>query len=264
LRGLRVDCLGDPYRSVTRHPPLDSVKQGRFDGLITIGIYDENWLARLLKLGIPTVIVDHPARRFGHLADQVYVDPQTGYGAAVDHYLERGKRRIHFVGQYLWETAPDTKMSWKEWQLYRIGRETVNVDSFLRLTAVRQSLLEHGIELPEQSIHYVSSRPEALSELAEQLMGLPRGERPEVVIAHGIDMVSRLVERFRERGLALEGAGAGSTRELAEDKPAVAVIHLQRAELGTVAADLLRARIQRPDRLFLNVGVRTRFEPARA
>lgn len=264
LRGLRVTCLGDPYAAVTRHPPLQTVKQGRFDGLITMGIYDEEWLAKVLALGVPTVIVDNPTRRFGHLADQVYVDPQTGYGAAVDYFLERSKRRIHFVGQLLWETAPNEEMTWDEWKEYRIGRQHVNVDSFLRLTAVRQSLLEHGMELPDEYVHYVPSQPKAHAELAEKLLGLPDDERPDVVIAHDLGIVSGLTNRFHKRGLPLVGAGAGNLGSAPERNGGLATIHVKHEELGTVAADLLRARLQRPDRLFLNVGIRTRFEPPRA
>jgi DNA-binding LacI/PurR family transcriptional regulator len=256
-RGVDVVCLGEPDWSHTRRPTMQSVIQERFDGLISLGITHDDWLDELLRLGIPTVLVDYPGRRFGHRADRVFVDPQTGYGEAVDHIIGQDLRNIHFVGQLLWDPAPTERMSWREWQRYRLGREHVNADSLLRLSAVRQALAEANRGLPEHCVHYVHERHNVLEDLTGKLLSLPRSRRPEAFLCHDAGTAGRLVRLFAEQDVTVTGIGATTPgARLPENTYAVTVSH---EELGVVAADILKRRLERPGSRFLSVGIDTEF-----
>ena len=77
---------------------LDLLREQRVRGVLLTpaGAPDDPRLAALPALGIPVVIVDQPAAGERYCA--VAVDDVEGGRVAVTHLLERGHRRIAFVG----------------------------------------------------------------------------------------------------------------------------------------------------------------------
>lgn len=255
-RRLEVQCVGEAWSSKERHPPLEAVRAAGFDGLITLGIVEEDWLDELLNLGLPTVIVDFPNERFGERADHVFVDPVNAYRAGVRHLADRGLRNIHFVGSLQWEPAPNVEMSHAEWKRFRDGRTRVEPDSFLRLGAYRQAMDACGLPAPESRVHFCEPNAEARDAFARKLLALPEGERPEAVVCHAASQAEYLIETFAARGFALEGVGATESEHLGAALP----LKVDPQRLGATAASLLYWRLQQPDRPYLNVGERMTFE----
>lgn len=247
-RGLMVECLGNEMGGYQRAPSLEAVSKAGYDAVISVGIIEEKWLSSLLDLGLPVVIVDFPTQRLGARADLVYADPQVGYRSAVDHFIERGLRRIHFIGTKVWDPnvrIPDATQR----DGYRFGKR-VDPDTFLRLSAYRQALDAHGIDSPAGWVHFQTNEED--QKMAVQLAALAEADRPQALLCHDIGRAEGLMRACAELGLWVEAAGASPD---AHASPALS-IRLNVQEMGSVAGELLLARLKKADRPFLNVGVR--------
>jgi DNA-binding LacI/PurR family transcriptional regulator len=259
-RGLTLECLGEHPDSMTQHPPFQDVRAGKFNGLFVADIFDEDYLEKVLDLGIPTVLVDFSGDRFAARADQVFIDARWGYRAAVRHFMEQGLRRIHFLGALRWAPAPTEAMSHKEWQGYRQGKLIVWPESHFRLSAYRQAMEEHGTTPGDDYIHFALQAPNYWQPILDKLLSLPKGKRPEALICHGTGEAEWFITAFAERGLKLQAAGATAGRHIGRAVPIRADIK----ELGLVSADLLLSRLVRPDRPFLSVGIRLQLDGSTA
>jgi len=247
--GVTVECVGESVYSRERHPELEVISAGRFDGLLSLSIIEESWLEQLLALNIPTVIVDFPNERFRTRADQVYVDALPGYRAAVKHFADRGFRRIHYVGALVHVAAPSKDMKPEDVIAYQAGKQRVDPDSLLRLSAWRMGMDECGLAAPEAWVHYEFHGHEA--RLAEKILALPPDQRPEAVVCHGVNQAERLMKEFSDRGTVVRGAGATA---LGYGGPAVPIT-VDSTELGRTAAELLVWKLHQPRRLALRAGV---------
>ncbi|MBI3829512.1 MAG: GntR family transcriptional regulator [Planctomycetes bacterium] len=250
-RGLTVECLGSEWNGSDRAPSLEVVRQAGYDAVLTVGIIEEWWLEALLALRIPTVLVDFPTQRFAMQADAVYADPQSAYRSAVDHFIVRGLKRIHFVGANVWD--PTTKITDASRPAgFRFGKR-IDPDSFLRLSAYRQAMDAHGLPVTDASIHF---QGDEYKETAAKLAALPEDKRPEALVCHSAEQAEHLIGACADRGLSLEAAGA-------HDRPRAGRalnIRLDTRVMGAVAAEILLSRLKQPERPYLNVGVRMVFD----
>lgn len=249
-RGCRVDLLGEARPGHLRCPPLASVDGRRFDGLLAVSIADEAWTGKLLRLGVPTVVVDYPNEQLPARVDQVFFDPLPAYRAAVRAFAARGLRRIHFVGGWLHAPCADNAAAKKD-DYYSPTRAHPDPDTFLRKAAWRQAMEESGLECPNEWSHVGWNEIARVQPLAAQLAALPARERPEAVLCHGILQAEVVIETFAERGLPLLGAGATAGRHRHIAWP----IYADHGQLGRIAAELLLRRLQQPDSSHLRVGV---------
>lgn len=256
-RKLKVVCLGAAGTGMPMRPSLKAVEKERFDGIITVSISDETWLEQLWNLDLPLAVIDHPSKQFAGRADRVYIDPQNGYGKAVEHAVRNGVRRVCFVGQLTRQMGPGRPRVGGPGVAFRNRKGAINIYSFMRMSAVRQALLEMGSDLPEEHVHYVFNRPSELRALSQRLLTLPAKKRPEAVFCHDAGMAERIVEHFEEKGAPL--MGVGETSYDGRFSEGVLPIRVKHEELGVVAAELLHARLRQPNRHFLNVGIDTRF-----
>ena len=256
-RGITVVGLGEARGEEVKHPPLEEIAAARLDGLITVSIIAQEFLDRLVRLGLPTVLADHLHERFALSADQVFVDPLPAHRAVVCHLAAQGLKRIHFVGGYTALPAPSPEMTSAEVEAFRQGRMQVDPDSFLRMSAWRQGMAECGLDAPERWTHFENPFFVKERELAGRLLALPERERPEAVLCHSLQQAVALQEVFAERGVRLAAAG---TTDRGYGGPALA-IRAHGREIGAAAAELLISRLQRPGRLRLRVGVPMLFTP---
>ena len=93
---------------------IGSFRDRRVDGIIVVpASHDHTYLYEEQRAGTALVFVDRPA---GHLdADSVVSDNLGGSVAAVEHLLERGHRRIAFLGDLLSiSTAHDRLQGYKQ------------------------------------------------------------------------------------------------------------------------------------------------------
>jgi DNA-binding LacI/PurR family transcriptional regulator len=255
-RGLTIECIGESVQSRQRHPNLESIRTGRFDGLITLSIIEEPWLTDLLDLGLPTVLADFPCEKLAARADEVVGDALPGYRAAVQHFAARGLTRIHFLGSHMQVPPPRGDMKIEEVIAWHVGKERVDPDSFLRLSAYRQAMDECGLKVREEWIHFAWASTEMTRVLAQRLALLPREELPQAFVCHGIKQAQYMMEAFADHGHWVEGVGAS---ESVSSGPALG-IHIDGTRLGASAAELLRWRIQQPQRPTMRVGVPMHLE----
>lgn len=253
--GAEVTVLGESWSTAPRFPPLRVVKEGHFDGLLTVGIIEERWLDELLSLGIPTVIVDFPNERFAHRADQVFVDAVPAYRSAVRHFASLGCKRIHFIGANIGPPAPDEQMSIAEYQRYSKRLRRPDPDSFQRESAYRQGMAECGLPVFEDWIHFAGFRTEDSDVLKQRLLAIPDAERPEAVVCHAHGHANFAAQVFAERGIRVLAAGATFDDAAGPALPIVA----DGLDLGRTAADLLVWRLQKQGRRLLRVGVPMSF-----
>ena len=253
-RGCCVEVLGEEFSVVVYHPPLSAVRAARLDGILTISIHDQAWLAKLLDLNIPTVLVDFPNEELSGRADQVFFDPLPAYRATVHAMAARRLRRIHFVG--CWTNKPpavDRKgrrvgPTPKEFDM---ANARPDPDNFLRKAAWRQAMDEAGLSCPDEWGHMAWYDGKPVQELAEQLAALPPDKRPEAVVCHGIAQAEIFADVFHARGLPLEAAGATAGQHRHTAWP----IFADQNRLGSLAAELLLRRIREPTAHFLREGM---------
>ncbi len=259
-RNLQVEVLGEARVGHPRHPPMEAVRSGNYDGLLILSIIEETFLEELISLGAPAVFVDVLNERFLDEADQVFVDPFPGYQQAVRYFASRGCTRIHFVPGYVGMPHIGEESTETEREAYRRRPMRVDPDSYLRLSAFRQGMEECGLPVPEEYLHFTDDPIHHLENLEKKVLALAPDQRPQAVIAHSFSQVEQLRKAAARAGWSLEGAGAGSGPW--RNAPSAAKsIRINGAAMGEIAVELLAARLQRPERPCLRVGVPLRFQP---
>lgn len=250
-RGCQVQMFGEEENAHPMHPPLQAVKDAGLDGILTCSIVQEAWMAELLALGIPTVIVDYPSERFILQADQVYFDPLPGYRAAVNHFVAAGLTRIHFVGGLIHKPFGNYENRPRGEAYYTPENTMLDPDSFLRLAAWREALSQHGLNASDANVRFAWTEENHAIHMAREIVDLPEDRRPQAVLCHGLNQARALIKLFAERGLPLMAAGATDTPA---EGPALSIV-ASNADLGRTAASLLLWKLQLPTRLPLRVGV---------
>lgn len=250
-RGCQVDLIGEEHASRFKHPPLQTVKEAGLDGILTLSIVQEDWMAELLALGIPTVIVDFPAERFMLQADQVYFDPLPGYRAAVNQFVTAGLKRIHFVGGLAHKPFARFADMPRGEAWYREENAIYDPDTFLRVAAWRQAMSQHSLPAPESWIHHSWASGALTKVLAERLAQLPEEERPQGVVCHSVSQADAFIEVFQKLGLPMIGAGAASDPHSGK----ALAVYASNQDLGRTAAALLLWKLQHTVRPPLRVGV---------
>jgi DNA-binding LacI/PurR family transcriptional regulator len=256
-RGLTVECIGESWHSRVRHPELKFIRERRIDAFATLSIIEEPWIEELLALKIPTVVVDFPNGRLEAKTDAVYVDAISGYRSAVEKYASMGLKRIHYVGAYMTVPAPSENMSAEEVRAFQAGKQRVDPDSYLRLSAYRQAMDECGLQVHEDWIHYGWHSKDSAAELTKAFLARPENDRPQAVICHSLMQAQDLMEAFSERGQWLEGAGA---HDRLSSGGAAMSIYIDGKRLGEATAALIVSQLQQPGRPPLRVGVPMRLE----
>jgi DNA-binding LacI/PurR family transcriptional regulator/DNA-binding transcriptional regulator YhcF (GntR family) len=238
-RGCCVEVVGEEEKVLLKHPPLDYIREARFDGILSLSIVEEDWISELLKLGVPTVLMDYPNERFGQ-ADQVFFDPFPGYCAAVREFVARGLRRIHFLGglRHLpYPTPADAKADKDYYSPHKALRDP---DSHIRQSAWRQSMADAGIHVPPEWVHFTWAEDKYAAELGMRLVELPAEQRPEAFVCHNHGQAEALIEVFHQRGVPLAGAGAAGSLRPGRAAPILADNH----QMGRTGAALLQWKLQ--------------------
>ncbi len=257
-RGLTVECIGSGMRSAQRHPLLSAAEEPNFDGLITLGIIEENWLEDLLAFNRPTVLVDFPSDRFAGETDLVYVDPVSGYRKAVRHLVDQGLTRIHFVGGNIAQSPPRPDLSHAELHQFFTTHRRMEPDSPLRLAAYRVGMEECGCPVNKKWIHNAGMSGKDTYDLGQRLARLPEDERPQAVVCFNVSQAESLIQAFADQGLSLRGVGASDRRH----RGAALGIHVDARAIGTAAASLLLSRLRGEDRPHFRLGIPLQFELA--
>ncbi|MFC1479458.1 GntR family transcriptional regulator [Planctomycetota bacterium] len=254
-RGVYAECIGPAHSSRERHPSIKYIQSGDFDACIIISVMDDTWLDKVCSSGIPVVLADYISDDFSTRADQVYIDPYSGFQTAARYFIRKGYTKIHFIGSKMWPPAPTKEMTRDEWFEFRKGKKTIDPDSYLRMSAYRHEMEINELRVGDEYIHFELQDPKYLKPLARKIAELPKKTRPEAVVCHNAEMADVVIDVFQEKGLPLEGSGAAHGNFKGKAIPILADLE----EMGRAAAELAVSRIEKPDRSFLNVGVRMKF-----
>ena len=218
-RGVLVfagSCDEDPERE---RELIGSFRERRVDGIIVVpASHDHAYLYEERRAGTALVFVDRPA---SHLdADSVVSDNEGGALHAVRHLLERGHRRIGFLGDLLSISTAEQRLRGHTRGLEAAG---VALDSALIRTELRD--------------------PESAAAAVDQMLALSRPPSAFFTAQNLLTIggVRALRRAGRERDVALIGFDDISLADMLD--PAISVIAQDAQALGRAAADQLFRRL---------------------
>jgi LacI family transcriptional regulator, galactose operon repressor len=224
-RGVLVfagSCDEDPERE---RELIGSFRERRVDGLIIVpASHDHTYLYEERRTGTALVFVDRRARHLD--ADSVVSDNFGGATQAAEHLLERGHRRVGFLGDLLSISTAEE-----------------------RLRGYRHALESSGIGADDQLIRTGLRDPEAAARAVDELLALPA---PPTAFFTGQNLLTiggirALRQAGLERDVALIGFDDISLADMLD--PAISVVAQDPQALGQAAADQLFRRLdgdQRP------------------
>jgi LacI family transcriptional regulator len=218
-RGVLVfagSCDEDPVRE---RDLIGTFRERRVDGIIVVpASHDHGYLYEERRSGTALVFVD---RRASHLdADSVVSDNRGGAIRAVRHLLERGHRRIGFLGDLLSiSTAEERRRGY----IQALDSAAIAIDEKLIRTGLRD--------------------PDAAARATEEMLALPE---PPTALFTGQNLltiggVRALRDAGREREIALIGFDDLSLADMLD--PAISVVAQDPQALGRTAADQLFRRL---------------------
>jgi LacI family transcriptional regulator len=218
-RGVLVfagSCDEDPERE---RELIGSFRERRVDGLIIVpASHDHTYLYEERRAGTALVFVDRRARHLD--ADSVVSDNFGGAAQAVGHLLERGHRRVGFLGDLLSISTAEE-----------------------RLRGYRHALESAGIGIEEQLIRTELRDSDAAARSVGEMLAFPE---PPTAFFTGQNLltiggVHALRQAGVERDVALIGFDDISLADMLD--PAVSVVAQDPQALGQIAADQLFRRL---------------------
>ncbi len=213
---LTIASARDPDK---KHDILDwHINGKRVQGLIIpASLADEKIIARLEKIEFPFVVIGEPSE-YDERLSWVDIDNRQGGRQAVEHLLEKGYRKIAFIGGSVDE---------------RFNKS--------RLLGVKDALLESGMLHSERYIKECNgSKQDAYLKMRELI---DMRERPDAVIGGDNIICFGAMKALAEAGLAIPGdTGVLSFNDypLAElTEPPLTSVVIDVFELGVRAAEML-------------------------
>jgi LacI family transcriptional regulator len=218
-RGVLVfagSCDEDPDRE---RALIGSFRERRVDGIIVVpASHDHTYLHYERRTGTALVFVDRPA---AHLdADSVVSDNVRGARQAVQHLIERGHRRIGFLGDLLSIST---------------ARE--------RLRGYTQALEAAGVPVDGELVRTEVRDPGTAAEAIDAMLAV---QEPPTAFFTGQNLLTiggvRALRRAgREREIALIGFDDVSLADMVD--PAISVVAQDPQAIGQTAADQLFRRL---------------------
>lgn len=218
-RGILVfacSCDEDPERE---REFIASFRERRVDGIIVVpASHDHGYLYDERRNGTALVFVDRPA---SHLdADSVVSDNVAGAARATRHLLERGHRRIGFLGDLLSISTAEE-----------------------RLRGYRQALDGAGVSVDWELVRTELRDPDVAAAAVDEMLALP--DPPTALFTAQnlltIGGVRALRRAGRQREIALIGFDDVSLADMLD--PAISVVAQDPQALGRTAADQLFRRL---------------------
>ncbi|MGP3913420.1 LacI family transcriptional regulator [Nonomuraea sp. NBC_00507] len=217
------NSAGDPGRE-RRH--LDQLEQQRVMGILITPVETETpWLEELIARGTPVVLVDRPA---AGLQCSVAVDDRLGGQIAGAHLVERGHRRIMFVG------GPPS----------------------IKQVADRHAGLSSAVAAADGAVELLTATAPSLTvaegrAIGERVAALPPGKRPTAVFCANDMMALGFLQAMATRGLRVPEDLAIIGYDDIDFAAAAAVplssVRQPRELLGRTAIDLLLEEVAEPE-----------------
>ena len=195
----------------------------RTSAILCIEMFNYDYDEMVCSLGLPVLFVDGPTKRYGQSlpADQLYMDNTVEITRFVNDMLQKGQRRIGFIGNY------DHCQSFYE-----------------RYTAFRCAMLMAGVPVEERYCIQYNHQ----DEIAEALYSL--GDLPDVFICAN-DFVAGDANRalFSIGKTVPEDVrllGFDDSAESRLSRPSLSTVHIHTQIMAFSALHLLITRIREP------------------
>ena len=243
LDRLRTELSQLGYRLNTHHVRPEDIQQRRIpftlvpeqvSAILCIEMFDWDYDLMLCELGLPILFVDGPARINGRSlpADQLYMDSTAETTRLVSHMLQKGVKRIGFLGDY------------EHCQSF-----------FERYAAFRTAMLLAKQPVDERFI----IRGNNVLELYQALQELP--ELPELFLCANDFVAYDAIHILHTLGKTVPKdvmlVGFDNAPESRMVIPALTTVHIHTQVMAFSAAQLLSTRIREPSLDFRTVYTET-------
>jgi len=199
---------------------------GNLDGLIILSLpIGENEVRQLIDHDLPTVLIEYPHPKL----NCVVIDDVEGGHMAATYLLEKGHRRIAFLG--------DTDLP--EYAIHPVS---------LRLNGFRQALEKARIMLPDTFVRFAPHSQEQTRQVTKELMNL--AEPPTAIFAATDFRAFEVLKAARQldikvpEQLAVIGFDDLDMAEFAD----LTTIRQHLEESGRLAVEILLSQIESPSR----------------
>jgi LacI family transcriptional regulator len=188
LRGIAAGLVDTQYELTIY--PVDSLNRlenyftllpfsNNVDGLIILSLpIDENAVHRLKQSAIPTIIIENHIDGFS----SIEIDNHYGGQLAAEHFIKKGHTRFAYVGD-------------------RVVEEYTLRPEDKRLEGYRQTLIQHGFSLSENSIKLPVFPPRDPSKQVLELLDLEKP--PTAIFAATDDLALCVLKTARKQGLRI-------------------------------------------------------------
>ncbi|MCR4877069.1 MAG: substrate-binding domain-containing protein, partial [Clostridiales bacterium] len=197
---------------------------GKTTAVICVEMFDRAYDEMICSLGLPVLFVDGPNKRDGFdlPADQLYMENTTAVTRFVSDMLERGRRRIGFIGDY------------------------EHCQSFYeRYTAFRCAMLMADVPVDER----FCIKTNDTEKLAGILTGLT--EYPDVFICANDFVADDAIYTLRKLGKSIPEdilfCGFDDSPNSRIMTPALTTVHIHTQIMAIAAMHLLISRLENPD-----------------
>jgi len=208
--------------NLVRHTFPAAFVPERASAILCIEMFDRSYDEMICGLGLPVLFVDGPNKRSGDSlpADQLYMDNTTGITKLVNEMLQKGKRKIGFIGDY------------EHCQSF-----------FERYTAFRSAMTLAGV--PVDEAFCIKSNT---SEMDVPLGALP--EMPDLFICANDFIAVDVVQALRKLGKSIPEdvllCGFDDAPESRIMTPALTTVHIHTQIMAFTAIHLLLTRMREP------------------
>ncbi len=194
------------------------------DGLIIMSLpFSEDEANRLIEHGVETVLIEYPQTMFS----TVEIDDVAGGRMAAQYLLEKGHRRIAFMG--------DTDLP--EYAIHPVSR---------RLAGFRLRLEEAGLSLPPEQVILTPYSQEQARQAAHELLNL--AEPPTAIFSATDLQAFGVLKAAREMGLKIPGdlAIIGFDDLDMAEYVGLTTVRQHLDDSGRIAVELLLSRLANP------------------
>ena len=211
-----------PEEMADKRLPITFVPE-RTSAILCIEMFDYDYDVMLCSLGLPVLFVDGPIKRFGRTlnADQLYMDNTAGVVLFVHEMLERGCKRLGFIGDY------------EHCQSF-----------FERYAAFRGAMLMAGVPVEDRFLIKVNE-PDAMR---APLVALT--ELPDAFLCANDFIALDAMQILAERGVSVPEdllmCGFDDSAESRNSRPPLTTIHIHTQVMAFSAVQLLMTRIKEP------------------
>lgn len=222
LLGYSLNMYKVEQENLARHTLPFTFDAERVSAIVCFEMFDRAYDEMLCGLGLPVLFVDGPNKRYGDSlpADQLYMENTTGITRLVNEMLEKGKRRIGFIGDY------------EHCQSF-----------FERYTAFRSAMSLAGVPVNEAYCIKNTS-----GDMLPALAAL--AELPELFICANDFIAVDTMQALRKLGRSVPGdillSGFDDAPESRIISPALTTVHIHTQIMAFSAIHLLQTRIKEP------------------